>query len=429
MHASLKDWTLRKLARAGLLAGGLALTPAAAAFALEPPPPPAAGAEGEDVPPGPAPMAGHTGACATDCVGNDCVGNGCAGNGCDDGCDLGEPWSLSDEILGDSDLTIGGWTSVGYHSRSLGGLMFNNNSNDINLHQQWLYAEKVADGECGLDWGFRFDVMYGLDGENTQAFGNPPGTWDFMNGFDHGIYHWALPQLYLELASGDWSVKAGHFFTPAGYEVVGAPGNFFYSHAYTHVYNEPFTHTGALVTYSAGEDTTIYAGWTAGWDTGFEDFNDGDNSDGSNFIGGFSIGLADDVTFAYITTVGDLGVRGEGYTQHIVVTADVTDKWQYVLSSDLVETNLGGDHQISAANYLFYTVNDCVKTGVRAEWWKTGGESIYEVTAGVNIRPHANLVFRPEVRTQWSDNTAFAEQTLGLPMGDTVFGIDAVLAY
>jgi hypothetical protein len=69
-------------------------------------------------------------------------------------------------------------------------------------------------GKDGLGWGARFDAFYGVDGNEGQSFGNiNPGHWDFQNGFDHGAYEWALPQLYGELAYQDLSVKVGHFYT------------------------------------------------------------------------------------------------------------------------------------------------------------------------------------------------------------------------
>ena len=71
-----------------------------------------------------------------------------------------------------------------------------------------------------------------------------PAIGTIKNGFDHGIYAWALPQAYAELADCDVSVKLGHFYTPVGYEVVTSPDNFFYSHAFTMYNSEPFTHTG-----------------------------------------------------------------------------------------------------------------------------------------------------------------------------------------
>ena len=121
--------------------------------------------------------------------------------------------------------------------------------------------EKAATSDSPL--GFRADLMYGIDADDTQSFGNNPGNWDFDNGLDHGAYGWAIPQLYAELAVGEWNIKAGHFYTLIGYEVVTAPDNFFYSHAITMYNSEPFTHTGVVASRSFG-DATIYAGWTLG---------------------------------------------------------------------------------------------------------------------------------------------------------------------
>ncbi len=96
---------------------------------------------------------------------------------------------------------------------------------------------------CGFDIGGRIDYIYGTDGPDTQAFGIDNDHWD--NGWDNGNdYGSAIPQLYMEAGYGDLSVKVGHFYTIIGYEVVQAPDNFFYSHAYTMYNSEPFTHTG-----------------------------------------------------------------------------------------------------------------------------------------------------------------------------------------
>jgi Putative beta-barrel porin-2, OmpL-like. bbp2 len=258
--------------------------------------------------------------------------------------------------------------------------------------------------------------VYGVDAQNTQAFGNPPGSWDFLNGFDHGIYGWALPQAYVQVARGAWNVKAGHFFTPVGYEVVNATGNFFYSHAFTMNNSEPFTHTGVLSTYTVSENLEVYTGWTLGWDTGFDQLNGG-----SNVLSGFKAGLSDSLSLIYINTIGDLGARGQGYSHSVVLDFDLTDKWNYVFQSDLVATDaVIFDDQVSINQYLFYNYTDCLALGGRMEWWKTDGISFYETTSGVNYRPHANLIFRPEVRKQWSP---------GLDYDETILGCDAILTF
>jgi len=282
-----------------------------------------------------------------------------------------------------------------------------------------------------LDWGGRFDAMYGLDGDNNQAYGNPHRNWwDFQDSFDHGAYHWALPQAYGTLAYDKWSVKIGHFYTPAGYEVVPATGNFFYSHAFTWNFTEPFTHTGAISTYTVSDNLTLTGGWVAGWDTGFTR-----NNGSGSFMGGFTTKLSDDVTVAYIGLFGNNGWIGDGTTHHLVTTVTLTDKLTYVLSNDINNGNrpaAGGVttfHSVSAANYLLYAMTDKVGAGVRAEWAKISSVSYYEVTAGFNVRPMPNLVVRPEIRHQWSPAGQKGNNPIGVPVDQTIFGVDAVLSF
>jgi hypothetical protein len=315
-------------------------------------------------------------------------------------------------------IDIGGWTQLGYHNKDSYADLFNQNEDAIRLHQQWLYAERVADGSNGLDWGFRADLIYGIDADNTQAFGNNPGNWDFQNGLGPwGGYGWAIPQLYAELAYNDLSVIAGHFYTIIGYEVVPAPDNFFYSHAFTMNNSEPFTHTGVLATWGATDNLEIYGGWTAGWDTGFDQFNDG-----SSWLGGFSYALGENVTFTYVSTYGDFGFIGNGrdtsYSHSVVVDFSLTERLNYVFQSDMIDADIYDTVGIN--QYLFYNLNDCWAFGGRLEWWDNDGVSYNEATFGINYRPHTNLVLRPEVKQEWVP---------GLDLDQTIFGMDMVLTY
>lgn len=359
--------------------------------------------------------------------------------GCDFGCDDG---CLSDECdscylfpgefdLGsklfceDSGWDLGGWTQFGFHTDNDG--VFNTHPGTLDLQQFNIYLEKVADGSNGIGFGGRVDIMYGTDAQNTQAFGNNPGRFDYLNGWDHGIYGFAMPQLYGEVAIGDLSIKAGHFYTLLGYQVVPATGNFFYSIPYTFNFSEAFTHTGVLATYTASDNVTLYGGWTLGWDTGFDQLNQG-----NSFLGGSSVSVTDDLTVTYILTAGNLGWIGEGYTHSIVADWTINDKWEYVFQSDMVgvdtPTNAGGGHYdtVGVNQYLFYTVSDCTKLGARVEWWKADGQSLYEMAYGVNYYPMKNLRLRPEIRHNWTPNGAFA----GTPFDNTtVFGMDAIFTF
>jgi hypothetical protein len=375
--------------------------------------------------------------CCSSCGG----GNGCCCNGgwglgdlfcCD--CCLGEAWTLKDCLTPCCDHNYGGWISYGYYtdndrfSQDPNDLFsFWDNPDQLNMDQAWLFFEKTVEGgSCCCEWGYRVDVVYGVDAQKTQAFGNSGGTWDVT--FDHGSYGWAVPQAYLEFAYCDWNVKAGHFFTPLGYEVIPKTGNFFYSHSFTMFNSEPFTHTGLLTTYAANDRLTLYNGWTLGWDTGFDQL-----AGGSNYLGGFGYQVNDCVKYTYLCTAGDFGWRDEGYSHSNVLDVTLNDCWNYVLQSDLLDTD-AGENTVGVVNYLFYTMNDCWKLGGRMEWWKANTFtddtiSYYAITGGVNYKPHANLVLRPEVKYNWSPANEAYEADNGEDFNQTLFGIDAILTF
>jgi hypothetical protein len=217
-------------------------------------------------------------------------------------------------------------------------------------------------------------------------------------------------------------VKVGHFFTPMGYEVIPATGNFFFTHSYTMFNSEPFTHTGALATYTGAEGLTLYGGWTLGWDTGFDQLDGG-----SNFLGGFSSELNDNVTFTYISTIGNFGWRDGGskgsYNHSIVMIAALSDELQYVFQSDNLRTDNPGVSAfdtIGAVNFHVYGATEKSKLGGRIEWWKADGVSFQEFTIGWNYNALSNLVFRPEWRQDWAP---------GIGLDEDTFGVDAIYSY
>jgi len=344
---------------------------------------------------------------------------------CDTEFDL-QAWvfrDLSEESRETIGFDFGGWVQTGYTSRDTG--LFNRDPDRFNFHQVWVYLEKEADGSNGFDWGFRADAMYGTDSQDTQSFGNNRGRFDFDNGHNHGKdYGYAMPQLYGEVAYGDLSVKAGHFYTLLGYEVVTAPDNFFFSHAFTMPNSEAITHTGALATYQAMDNVEVYGGYTFGWDTGFDQF-----ADGSSFLGGASVGITEDVTATYILSAGDFGTIGSGFSHSIVVDWAITDQLNYVVHSDTLDADSSKRDTNGINQYLLYAINDCFGIGSRFQWWKADGDSYYSITGGVNYKPMANLIIRPEIRYQWSP-AAEDDANPEVPVEDNaIFGIDSILTF
>ncbi len=175
---------------------------------------------------------------ACDAVG-DCIEEEGCGCGLFGG-ELSEKFDLSDAILGeDSGWDFGGWVQSGYTNKSDGVL--NTRPDSWNIHQAWSTSRRsLTQRRPRFRGPVRRDV-WSRRGK-TPGYGNPNrDRWDFQDSFDHGAFHWAMPQAYGTVAYDKLSVKVGHFYTPAGYEVVPATGNFFYSHAFTWNFTEPFT--------------------------------------------------------------------------------------------------------------------------------------------------------------------------------------------
>ena len=328
-------------------------------------------------------------------------------------CDLG----CERKLFGtrDNGLNIGGWASLGYHNRD--NIMLNNRKAEANLHQAWLYFDKPADG--GL--GYHMDMVYGIDGQDLQAFGNSPAGdpsgWD--NSWDFAPDGWALPQAYVQFNRNCWDVKIGKFFSPFGYEVIPATDNFFYSHTYTMYYMEPFTMSGAIGERKIRENWSFILGATTGWDTAFQS-----SRGGFNLITGNRFRPNECVDIALTSSIGDTGLRDSGTLTSFVAKLRLTEDVRYVYQTDI--SDLGDSQEFSSIHYLFRDVSPCLGLGMRLEWWKSdqlfdNTKSTWDFTMGANYRPNANIVFRPELRFDWG--------AAAIDPGTPIVGIDAVMTF
>ena len=367
-----------------------------------------------------------------------------------------EPWTLPQPYgLRRYGIRLGGWTEAGISvvanmpaDRYNGVVTFNDRDGEGQLNQQWFFLERLVDTSGGgWDLGGRVDFLYGTDARFTQAVDGLEESWDQEARF----YQAALPQFYVDVAYNDWLIRAGHFFTILGYEVVPATGNFFYSHSYTHQYGEPFTHTGALVTRKLGERWKV----TAGLHRGNDQFDDTDGQDSINFLGGATWTSASErasLAFALSTTEQGPQVHQQIYS--LVGIFKVTDNFKYVIQNDYGQTS---DRDLDykadwygVNQYLLYDINTCWAAGLRFEWFRDEDGSrvtglgdgnlnqgpfigdFYEITAGLNWRPHANLAVRPEVRWDWFDSRV-AGGNRPFDAGDRssqfLFGCDVIVTY
>jgi len=341
--------------------------------------------------------------------------------------DAGMVESLSDFNVNETSfmkrtgLEVGLWASGGVTGNSNGNtnapVLFNDRVNEFTLDQLNFYIERAVDTE-GDSWdiGGRMDFMYGTDARFTQASG-----WDDKwNAGSSGYYDIAMPQLYVEVFApigNGITAKLGHFYTTIGNEVVTAPDNFFYSHAYTMLYAEPFTHTGALFSYDIDDNFSINGGAVMGWD------NMTDNPEAWSFLGGgswTSDNQASSVTVQLISGDGDDGNGNlENRTMYsLVATHDFTDKLHYLFQHDFgTQQDVNGDgvNWFGVNQYVTYDINDELAIGVRAEWFNdvdsarvsNMGANYFAASIGVNYSPLPWFKLRPEIRYDWADENVF----------------------
>jgi hypothetical protein len=161
-------------------------------------------------------------------------------------------------------------------------------------------------------------------------------------------------------------------------------------------------------------------------------------------LGGTALTLSDDFTLTYASVAGRFiepwatGINERGYMQSVVANYAMSDKTNYIFQTDYLDTEdeFGneGRNTYGIAQYLIHSINDCVGVGVRGEWWAASQfdsprQNIYDLTMGVNYRPHANLVFRPEIRWDWVDDATFLLDNAGDDNNQTTFGVDAILTF
>ncbi len=389
------------------------------------------------------------------------------------------------QFMKDVGLKIGGWINAGISTNFNsspgnynGPVTFGDRTAEPQVNQIYLYVQRAVNTE-GDSWdiGGRFDFMYGTDAVFTQAYGSPSGHWD-LNLTNERFYNIALPQAYAEIFApigNGITMKIGHFYTIIGNEVVTAPDNFFYSHAYTMQYGEPFTHTGVLATYAFNPNWTVMGGAVTGSSTGGWDGNWDRDLGNWAWLGGVTWTSDDAGTSLAVTSTA--GKRAEhvndSWSMYSVVGKhNFTDKLHYIIQHDHgfaqniwlpADASGNGDAEWYGINqYLIYDVNDKVSAGLRAEWFRDHngirvygpgrcyaasanqgdnfacggnylasytqeGSSYYAVTAGMSYKPAKWLNLRPNLRYDFTDDARAFDN--GTRQSQFLFTADVVVTF
>lgn len=283
-------------------------------------------------------------------------------------------------------------------------------------------------------FGFGLVVAGGEDARKIHALGIFRGNDDVYPFRDTTPID--LIQAYaaykIPLGSG-LTIKAGKFVTLLGYEVIESPSNLNFSRSFLFGFAIPFTHVGALLSYSFGDWLTVTAGPVVGWDVAK------DNNSAMSVMGQVALTPTKDLSAAltWITgpeqtdnnhnnrTVLDWTLNYTGI-KNLTLGANVDYGWEYKEPS-LVAAGLSDTTATwwGLAGYAAYDWTEKLRTAFR---WEYFGDShsvrtavhvpglkttLWEATATVQHNIWKGLVGRLEYRHDEANERVFKVTNTG----------------
>lgn len=303
-------------------------------------------------------------------------------------------------------------------------------ADDYLLNQLYVSMGRAADkSTCRFGYGYQVDLVYGTDyvflqslgleteGDGTNRWNDDTGT-GFLGKAQYGL---AMPQLFVEFANEDFSLKLGHFYNIVGHEELIPTENFYYTANYPLFFNgfgESVPVTGVLAEVRLTPQWLVAGGLHRGqgkWE---------DNNNHLNAIGMVEwSSCAKDMYLTYTFDIGAEDDAGENtiYAQSVIFEWQFEKNWGYTLNSSYgFEENVatGGDTAswYGFAHYLAHTLSGQLTIGLRYDYFNdVDGTRVFPragfpanapgayhaVTLGANYVPHPNWTLRPAVRWDW----------------------------
>jgi hypothetical protein len=328
-------------------------------------------------------------------------------------------------ILDSHRIQIYGWTEGCYTASSARfdqlPMGFNYRANEFLLQQNWLRIEQpvVTSDTTQPSFGFRADtILPGTDYRFTASRGlfngqltandGEPSTY----GIDPVQFY---GQAYFPGFLDGLDIKVGRIFCQYGVELIDAPPNALASHSYTFIY-DPFTHTGFMATAQVTPDWSVQLGMIMGPDVFIDP--------AASPYGMFSIkwappGGRDSVLFSGLLGSGRFDAAEQFNNPNIVdlvythtfnprlsYTLDALFGWQ----TDVPDA--GSATWFGIVNYVTCKFTPRLSGTGRLEFFndidgnRTGFKGLYTaLTAGLNFQPRRDLIFRPELRYDYNNES------------------------
>lgn len=342
------------------------------------------------------------------------------------GASMLDEWGI--DISGHAEVSYT-WSFNNPPGDALAGRVFDVQHDEFYINQLDIAIQRALTPDDNAVTGFKnranvggmVEWVYGYDARFIHA----NGLFDHYTDNTSRNEEFDLTQAYVTVGlpvGNGLLLTAGKFVTPIGFETINPTTNPLYSHSYLFGYAIPFTHTGVTGKYWFNDNLNATVGVSRGWEQSTED-----NNDALDFL--FQVGYTvSDKTNLYVSgTTGpeQAGNNGRYRTLiDLILSHKVSDELTVALNADWAYDNSadanGNDAQwYGVAAYAMYKFCPNVSVNMRGEWFndKDGsrglGTNVYEATLGLAIKPFpenalgSNLVFRPEVRYDYAQESTF----------------------
>jgi hypothetical protein len=337
-------------------------------------------------------------------------------------------------LLDSNRMQVTGWTDASFTASSAHAsnlpMGFNYLANDFALQQNWLRIQRtvVTSGTTEPTLGFRSDtILPGIDYRFTVSRGLFSGQLTANDGQPnrYGIDPVQFyGEAYVPTIGRGMDIKVGRMFCQYGAEGIDAPANQLASHSYLFIY-DPFTHTGIMTTTQLTPAWSVQAGIVLGPDVFFDPaaspysmfsakWAPPNGRDSVLFSGLLGKGRFDEAHQFNNPNILDL-VYIHTFNSRLSYTLDALAGYETEVP------DIGTATWFGWANYLTYRFTPRLSATTRLEFFddvdgnRTGFPGLYTaLTAGLNFQPRKAVIFRPEIRYDYNDESRPFEDRHGL---------------
>lgn len=385
-----------------------------------------------------------------------------------------EPEVSLAKLFKSANIDVSGYLDAGYIGHNQmpdpSVQVFDTSKNSFSLNQASVTLSKTS--KEGLGW--LVDLIVGSNAGYLCSYGACSGNnLNSANSTMGAGGNFDPTQIYMQYATGPWTLIGGKFNSLSGVEVPNSVSdtNITRSILYGH---SPFTHTGVRAINALSDATTLTMGVNNGWDqvtgmtvskTGEFGINEAftkdtsllfDVYDGAEAVAAGANALspiANTITNTYTPYAlnGGSNRSGNRTLLDLVFTSNLTPQLTFILNADhssqqnevISPTGLVGTEMYWGwAGYLNYQFNDQYRVSFRAEQLhdlsgvavaapgtSPGANTVREATLTLGYAPVKDIELRAEVRGDRADKGVFAASTGVLYQNMTTYGLQAIYKF